>query len=176
MTQITKEYAEALFSLGAENNALDNFSDALGLVSSVFSENPEYLSVLSSPNIQTDEKASLIDDAFSDSLPDDVLVFLKVLCKNGDMKLLFPCIDEFKSLYKVSNSLSYVKITSAVNLSDEEKDALVKKLEKTYNVTVQPSYFVDPSLIAGIVIDMDGKIIDGSIKSNLDRIKEVITG
>ena len=174
MTQITKEYAEALFSIAAENNSFESFNESLDLISAVFSENPDYFQVLSSPNVTDDEKASLIDGAFSENVPEDVLAFLKILCKNGDAKLLLPCIDEYKSLYKVSKEIANVKITSAVELTDKEKEALIAKLEKTYHVTVKPSYSVDPSIIAGVVIDMDGKIIDGSIKSNLDRIKEVI--
>ena len=68
----------------------------------------------------------------------------------------------------------HATITSAIELTDTEKQKIVSKLEQSYKKEVVAKYFVDSSIIGGIIIDIDGKIIDASIKGRLYDIKEVI--
>ena len=73
-----------------------------------------------------------------------------------------------------SKSISYATVTSALELTDDERAKLISKLEKMCGTKVQIEEKTDPSLIGGIVIEVDGKVIDGSIRNRLSDVKDVI--
>ena len=66
-------------------------------------------------------------------------------------------------------------MTSAVELTEAEKAALTEKLGKKLGRTIHLECSVDPSLLGGLVVNVDGKVIDGSLKHKLQEIKEVMT-
>lgn len=174
MTQLSKEYAESLFSLGAENSCEEKYLDELRCVDTVFLNDPEYVELLSSPALIKEERTALIDGAFGDALSEYVLSFIKLLCESGHIKLFSQCVAEYSKLYRESMKKSAVKVTSAAELTDEEKQRIAKKIEKIVDGDCEISYTVDPSLIGGAIIETENAVIDGSIKKSLHEMKEVI--
>ena len=77
-------------------------------------------------------------------------------------------------MYKHFLEIAEVEVTSAVPLTEEEKSALIAKLEKANGKKVSARFSVDPSVLGGIIVKSDGAVIDGSLRSKLDKVKEVI--
>lgn len=175
MTEIAKEYGTALFMLACEENSAEEIHLALEKVNSVFTQNPEYIEFLSSPSISLKERLSAIDIAFGDSLPEHLLSFLKLLCEKARISCYFDSADEYKALFDASRRISNAKVTSAVELTAEEKQKLKSKLEGTCKGEVNLEYFIDESLLGGLVVELDGKILDGSLRHRLSEVKEVIS-
>ena len=174
MTETIKEYAEALFLLAEENKRIAEYSESLAEIGSLLAENPEYVDFLSSPALPLSERLAAIDEAFADSLPEYVLSFVKLLCEHGGIGGYAGCLKEYKQLYEQWKHVSTAYVTSAVELSEEEKSRLQEKLEKSSGNAVKLECAVDPSLMAGIVVSMDGKVMDGSLKRRLRGVKEVM--
>lgn len=174
MTLISKEYASALFELAAEGGAEREFADALRFIEKELSAQPDYMTLLSSPNIPKDERCALLDRAFSDSVPEYVMSMTKLLCERGRMRDFGEVAREYDSLYRALELISDARITSVVELTDEEKKALVARLENMCHRKVRPTYEIDPSILGGIVVRMDDTLIDGSLKRKLKDVKEVI--
>ena len=176
MMQTEKEYAEALFMLAAEEQKTEEYSRSLGLIRSVVQENPTYPEFLASPAIPLSERLAALDEAFGDSVPEYVLSFLKLLCENGRIRLLEECIAEFEKLSMAFSNRIAARVFSAIPLDEDQKQALCAKLEKISGKIVEPEYTVDPSLIGGIKIEIEGKTYDGSIKHRLYDVKDVMIG
>ena len=70
--------------------------------------------------------------------------------------------------------LSSAHVVSAIELSNEEKTALIEKLEKLTGNTVAAEYEINESIIGGVIVNIDDKVIDGSIRHKLQEVKEVI--
>lgn len=174
MAQTNREYAEALFMIALEENQVSEYSQALGFVGSAIEENPEYIDFLVSPAVPIAERLAAIDEAFQSNVPEHVLSFLKILCENRQAYLLSGCIKEFEKLVQASSNRTTAIVYSVVDLSDSQKDALCKKLEKISGKNIDLVCLKDASLIGGIKIEVDGKIFDGSIKQRLHEVKEVI--
>lgn len=172
MAEISKEYASALFEIAREKNAVDETAEALRLVLDQFETSPEYADLLSSPNIPTKERISLIEEAFEKYLPDHLLYFLMLLCEKGHIKELERCFEEYITMNKAFSKISEARIISATELTESEKEALLKKLEKISGNTVNASFEIDESIIGGLIIYIDDKIIDGSLRHKLKEIKE----
>lgn len=174
MTETAKEYATALFELAKESNSEKEFGDALGVVLSELKGNPEYAELLSLPNIPLSERKSLLENAFAGKIPEYVLSFTQLLCEKGHIRDFEKCTAEYEKLFKALQSMSNARIVSAIALTDSEKSALIKKLEKMSGHIVTAQYETDSKLLGGVVIYMDDTVIDGSIKHQIKEVKEVI--
>ncbi len=174
MTDIAKEYGAALFLLACEKNKKEEYGASLSKVREVFEENGEYLDLLSSPSIPLSERLSSLNKAFFEKFPEDVLSFLLLMCEKGRISSFFESEKAYRELLDASNRVMSAKVTSAVELLDTEKEKLKAKLEKVFNSVVNPEYFIDTALIGSLVVELDGKVIDGSLCRRLLDIKEVM--
>ena len=174
MAQVIKEYAMALFSLAQETDAVKEISEALDTVSAVMRDNPEYTELLASPNISKAERVEAVEQAFTGTVPEHVVSFLALLCERGRIRSLSECISEYRQLCDAANRISVAEVSSAVELTEDEKSALKNKLEKLCGNSVVINCTVDPSLLGGMVVAVDGRVIDGSIKHRLHELKEVM--
>lgn len=174
MKKISKEYAEALFMLAGEENKESQYDEELTLICDVLCENPQYYDFLTAPQISYEEKENAIKEAFGDSISENILSFLMLLLRRGRIRLLQSCAQEYKKLLDFSKNVSKAVVKSAVELTDSEKQLLLEKLEKMSGRTVLIDYVKDESLIGGLLISIDGKVIDGSIKTRLEDVKDVI--
>ena len=100
--------------------------------------------------------------------------FLHVLTGKGHIRQLDACIKAYAELHDSARKLATAVVTSAVELTDAEKDKLKAKLEQRLGRTIRLECSVDPSLLGGLVVQVDGRIIDGSLKHRLQEIKEVM--
>ena len=171
---IVSEYAEALFALSKEEQAADRYYEEMTLINSLFEENPDYVSVLRSPNITKDEKLSLLDEAFAPYVCENVLSFVKLLCEKGRIEELSLCYEDYTTLYNHSKQLIIAEATTAAPLTEEEKEKLSVSLEKRYGVCVELVCHVDPSILGGMIIKTEDSVIDGSLKTKIREIKDVI--
>lgn len=174
MTQTSKEYADALFSLAMDEGEEKQVLDGLHLMSDAFRADPDALALLASPAIAKDERLQVLDKAFAAHVPEHVLSFAKVLCARGSIRCWFECVADYEALYNAAQKLSTAYVRSAVALTEQEKDELRAKLEKRLGRTIRLECAVDESLLGGMAIQVDGKVIDGSLKRRLHEIKEVM--
>ena len=175
MTQINKEYATALFALAVENNAVDEYEKNLKEIQKVFSENPDYIKVLESPAIPLSERISFIDKAFESTYTEYLVSFIKVLCENGHITEICSCIEAFCDLVRIYKNRTIATVYYVEPLTDEQKTALLEKLQKISGKVIEPEFIKDESLIGGIKVQIDDKIFDGSIKNRLHKAKGVIS-
>ena len=174
MTNVSKEYAEALFLLSEENGECEAIATALETVSDVLKENPAYVEFLSSPAIPKNERVQAIGTAFA-SLPETAVSFLQLLCERGHIRTYDTVAEHFAALCREAQNRTTATVISAVELTDEEKARLNEKLNAAGNKTVTIEWTVDESLLGGVIVEMDGKVLDGSLRHRLQEVKEVIS-
>lgn len=170
-----KEYALAVFAIALEEDSMTVIHDDLIMVKDAITENPGYMEYLVNPAIPKSERRENLKMVFESRVCGDVFAFLNILCDHGDMYVMNEAIDEFCAMYEDYMRFSKAVITSAVALTEEEKTKLVSKLQSVTNKRIEAEYQVDPSLIGGVTVDVDGKFYDGSVRKNLSNIKEVIS-
>ena len=174
MTDTVKEYGTALFMLAKEENKTELFARNLATVEAALAAEPDYAVLLSLPNIAREERVSLIDEAFASSVDDTVLSFLKLLCEEGGMRLFADAKAEYDALFAEDQRITHATVTSAVPLTDEERQAIVNKLQTISGHTVEAHYLLDESLLGGVVVEMNGTVYDSSLKRQMRHIKDVI--
>ena len=175
MSRIGREYAEALFALACEDGAEKEMMSALDKISDILERSPEYRELLSSPSIPAGERAELVDQAFRGKLPEHAVSFVQLLCEKRRMSDFPQCAEEYKKLLEAKNAVTEATVISAVPLSDSEIGALKAKLEKISRRTVSVNCRVDAELLGGMIVEMDGRIMDGSLRHRLRELKDVMS-
>ncbi len=172
--QISKEYAEALFSLACECGEEKKIMGELNAVKTAFEGDEELFSLLRTPSIPLEERLNVIDSVFGKTVSEYVLSLLKLMCERKRVLQILPCVEEYAKLLDEKNSVITAKVISAVPLTESERVALREKLEKSSGNTVILDCSVDESILGGVIVEMLGKVTDGSLRRRLKEIKEVM--
>ena len=98
------------------------------------------------------------------------------MCDNGHIREFAAMQETYMEQFHILSQITVATITSAAALSDDEKDALLQQISVSTGHTVRATFMVDPSLIGGVKVEMDGCILDGTIKHRLRELKEVMNG
>ena len=174
MSEIGKEYGAALFLLACEQDTLTDCAAGLATVKSALDRQPDYADLLTSPSIPLSERLAALSAAFADSLPEAVLSLLQLMCEKGRLACFAEAVEEFTALLNAHNRVSKAQVVSAAALTDDQKKKLQQKLEQYTKGRVEATYTTDPTLLGGLIVDLDGKVLDGSIQGRLRDIKDVI--
>lgn len=176
MIELNREYATALYAIAAENGAQDAYEAGLDTVLAAFEQNPEYKVLLSAPAIPISERLAALEEAFTGAVPEEVLSFVQLLCEHGRISELDACVKEYKLLLSEYHRRILATVRSRVPLTQEEMARLTKKLETISGHSVELVCEHDPTLLGGLVVEMDGRRIDGSLRHRLHEVKDVMNG
>ena len=170
MTETARRYGGSLYELASEEGRTDEVLAQLTEVLALMKENPRYEKLLSEPSIPKGERVSLLDQAFGSSLWPYLLNFLKILCENGTMGSLKGCAQEYRRRFNEDNGIVEVCAVTAVELKPALKDALQAKLQSVLGKTVELSCRVDPACMGGVLLELPGRQLDGTVKHRLDAL------
>ena len=174
MRNVSREYAEALFTLAKECGKEELYGKQLNDLVKLFGEQEEYLIFLASPSVDLSERLMAIEKALLGNVEEDVLSFVQLLTEKGRIANFNQCAMEYNELLSNVNKTIKVIVKSAISLSEEKVLQIKEKIELKTGKNVVIEQLVDPSLIGGIIIETEGKIFDGSLKNKLSEIKGVI--
>jgi F-type H+-transporting ATPase subunit delta len=164
-------YAAALFEISQESGLLGEYLEQAQLVrDNIKSE--EAQRVLTHPRISSDEKIAFLQQAFGENIHQDLFGFMRlVVLKNREVFLL-PALNKLVDMIKEYKHQTTAKVVSAVPLTDAQAAQLVETLSKKLGKQVDVTILVDPSVIAGISIHVDGYFLDRTVKTMLKDMKE----
>ena len=166
---IAKRYSRALVE--SAGNDIDVIRNDLSLINETIKSSSDLKNVLINPTFNEEKVEEIISEIFASKISEKTLNFLRMVIQARRMDIFEDIAhwycefdDEIKNKLKVS-------VTSAIVLNDETKERLKYKLENKFKKTILLNYTVDKSIIGGLIIKTNDKIIDGSIKSRYERLK-----
>lgn len=171
MTGVDINYAQALYSLAVEDSATEEILQQLETLAMSFGEEPSFLRLLDTPDIPKAERCGILDDSFRGKVHLYVLNFMKILTEKGDARHFCDCVKAYREIYNEKHDIVSVTATTAVEMTDGQKEKLQKKLETITGKTVLLLTRLDEGCVGGVRLDYDGKRIDGTVKSRLDKIR-----
>lgn len=171
---ISKRYAVALFKLAQETDNIDKFYNEVSLILDSTSNDKEFFSVINHPSLSSDAKFDIFKNSFKTSLSEEIFGLISLVLKKNREAELFSIFQSFLALVDEFKGVVTATVFSAINLSDTQLDNIKVNLSKQLNKQVIIEAKQDPSLIGGLLINVDGKIIDNSIKKSLLDIKKAL--
>jgi F-type H+-transporting ATPase subunit delta len=149
--------------------------EQLAQVVAAEAEVPELRELLRNPQLDPRARAAALNDVLSGS--EELLRnFLLVLADKGRTGSLEEIAREFERLIAEHEGIVHAELTTAVELSDEEAEALLKQIEDASGRKVEATRSVDPGLIGGIVLQVGSHRLDASVRGRLERLRrELVT-
>lgn len=175
MSAIGNEYGNAIFLLAEEEGTLDEVMAGLELCRGVFSENPEYVDFLETPSIPLAERLAAVRTAFEGRIPERVTDFVSILTERGYTRFFPDCVETFENEYNRRFDIAVADAVSAKPLSVAERQELRDTLQAKTGQRIKLNCTVDPELVGGLVVKIDGRLYDGSIRTRITDILEEMT-
>jgi len=166
----SKQYGKALFEITEELGTTEQVLADMQAVRALMSASAEYPKLLDTPAVPKEERVELIEKALG-SFDTHLVNLIKILSEHHSTYLFPKVCDEYSALYDASRGIERAVAISAKPMSEEQKAALVKKLENMTGKTVKLENTVDPEILGGLKVRFSGKQLDGSIKTRLDSFE-----
>ncbi|XMB86726.1 ATP synthase F1 subunit delta [Mycoplasmatota bacterium WC44] len=167
---LSKEYALALFQYGQDLDKLNLFEEQFSVMTEAFKNDDEIVKIITHPKLLVSEKKEILNNVLK-SFDQDMLYFCYVLIDNGRFDSLLDIYDEFINLIKKSQNTMVVNVYSAAPLSQGEVLELTNILKNKYNKNIEIIATLDELVLGGVRLEFDGKVLDDTLKTNLDDLK-----
>jgi F-type H+-transporting ATPase subunit delta len=175
VTVVDRVYATALFEAARDQDRLGPVRDELAQIVEAEAEVPELRELLRNPQLDPRARASALEDLLSGG--EELLRnFLLVLADKGRTGALEEIAREFERLIAEHEGIVHAELTTAVELSDEEAQKLLRQIDQASGRKVEATRSVDPDLIGGIVLQVGSHRLDASVRGRLERLRrELVT-
>lgn len=176
-TVLAKRYAKALFQVGKEENALDDFSKTLSEMAALYTEMPEVVDGLTNPLYPQEVREKVMEHLVG-AMKASILManFLNLLVQKRRADVLPEIAMVFKALVDDDRNMCQGTVISASEISSDLNEKIKATLEKITGKQVVVSNEVDPTIIGGIIARVGDLVMDGSIKTQLKGLEESIKG
>ena len=171
---VAKRYAKALYDSANAQQVVEEVAKNLKEITEVLQQSEELKHVLVNPTIAIAKKQSLITDVFGAHVLPLVLRFYQVLIERHREAYFIPVVNEFIRLYDLEKGRIKVRVESAVELSEQEIDHIKERLTVLNKQEIEVTTFINSSLIGGIRVTIGDKVIDASVKSQLDQFRNAL--
>lgn len=173
--RVARRYAKALFALARDARALDAVGAELGELRNGFTD-PAVVEVLASPTMTATRLKTVVKNlATQMRLSELVANFLGVLAENHRIDQLPAAVDHFEALHDRALNRIRVSIRSAAPLAVARQRDLIAKFERLSGKTVLATIAVDPRMLGGVMVEAEGKVFDGSLRTQLEHLAHEIT-
>ena len=173
---ISTRYAKALFLKAKEEEILDQIMEDICFVQSVFTEHPDILITLNHPVTYSSHKVNILKGLFQDKVHPIILDFLLLIAKNHRDSYFENIFRNFIDFYNEDKGIKTVELTTAVPIGGDEREDIKNYIREAFhanNITFTEK--VNPELIGGFVIQIEDKLLDVSVKTQLDQIRDNLT-
>ena len=167
------EYGKALFLITEEDGASDKVIADVKTADNAFKANPDYVKLLDSPAVPKDERVGLVDKAFS-GLDERLSNLIKILTERRMIHLFDKVAAVYYELYDQSRGILRVEAITAISLTNQQSEAITKKLSQSLGKTVILKNTVDRSILGGVKLRYNDVQLDGSVKTRLDKFEEAL--
>lgn len=171
---VARRYAQALLELGKEAGQVDILENELGRFLSLLEEHKELERILYHPSIVVSEKKAIVDPILQAGYSPATRSFILLTVERRREAYLADIYQEFVRMANEVRGLVRAEVVSAIELQDEEIDRLKDQLKRMTGKQIQLEKRVDPALMAGLVIRIGDKIIDGSVVGKLRGLKDAL--
>jgi F-type H+-transporting ATPase subunit delta len=168
---LARRYAHALLELSKKRKDLEATHQDLESVSRVFERDPRVRRFFEAPNIGRNEKEAFLEKQFQAKLNRNIYGLLVLLLRRRRFDHLIAIAGEFHKLAEDAQGITRAVVRTAVPITDGQADVLTRGLGKRTGRKVLLTREVDASLLGGASLSLDHKVIDGTLATQLWRLR-----
>lgn len=172
--KIAKRYAVALFSLAQSDAALEKLKMDVSFIEGIC-KNRDFRAMLSSPVIKPIIKKTIFKEIFEGAIGNETILYLNMLLENHREGMLLDICYTFNDLYNKHKHIVNVFVTSAVKLSDTERNSIVKLVKEATKCDVILNEAINEKLLGGFILRYEDTQVDNSVSTQLLKVKQQLT-
>jgi len=169
---VASRYAQALFETAKAQGQVDLTHEQLTLLAQLMSHTPDLSAFLINPDVEPQQKLDVLDRALQKSWSELVRSFLLMVLSFGRSESLAAIIEAFEAAVDEDAGRLRVVVRSAAELPHALLERIKKDVEHRERKTVELSTEVDPSLVGGVQLRLDHRVIDGSVRRHLEDLRQ----
>jgi F-type H+-transporting ATPase subunit delta len=169
---VAKRYARALFEVALEKKQLELVEADLRSLKESYEQSQEFSALIDSPVISTEAKQQAFSASFEKRLQDIAFRFVMLLISKNREMLLMQIVEEFGDLLDQHRGIVRGDVFSVTPLSEEQVENLVARLNRVTGKNVVITRHLDESLLGGIVIKLQDKVFDASLRNKLEKLRQ----
>ncbi len=167
-------YGSALYRAACDVGKKEEILNEAKELLEIFNQEKDLFAFFESPIISGIEKKKVVDEVFSGKISEELLNFLFIMIDKGRTRHFARAVKVYEELFDSDTGYSYGKIYSVSPLSDEKLKKFEDETSKLLRKNVKLENEKDASLIGGVKILIDGKIIDASVRKRLEEMNNSI--
>ena len=170
-THVARRYAQALFNVALSRETIDIIGSELFQLKSFSDKDKRLIDFLKAPQVLTEHKIAMVKTLFTTRLSPALLSFVLLLIEKARINLLAEISREFEKLLEEHKGLIKARVTTAVDLDNDFKMRLAGKLENITGKKIELVHRINKSIIGGIIVQLNYRVIDHSIRFQLSSLK-----
>ncbi len=174
MSEVGTTYAAALYELAKDEGLSASVLEDLNALSAGFTQEPQFLRLLSSAALPKQERIDLIDRCFRGKLQPYTLNFLKLLTERSRIQHFPDCVRAFQNAYNQDHGILPVQASTAIPLTEEQAKRLSDKLAAITGKTIALTNLVDLSCLGGVRLHYDGVLVDDTVAHRLATVRDLL--
>ena len=171
MTETSKQYALALFSLASNDKQTDGIYSEFHQFVDGFDDSSRKFFL--HPKIENKDKREVVVKVLNNPL---LINFLKTVIDNNRFSFIEEILKAYKDLLNESQNIAEISIFTQKALSEENKNKLINKFTKALNKKIMINEVINPSIVGGVRIEYQGNVLDQTINASLEQFKSSLIG
>ena len=171
---LDRRYALALYEVAEEKGKVQEYLNDLREICDLIDNNKDFYEVVKHPQISTKQKKKTFINIFKGNIDEELLSFLLILIEKDRILFLKEKLKEMEKIHLERNNTLLAEVKSVVPLTEDEVTRLVAKLENKYSKKILLTTEIDKSLLGGVYVRVGNDVIDGTIKSKLEEMKDIM--
>jgi len=174
---VSRRYAKALFAVGAATGEAEQakYGEQLVAIGASIEDAPEATAFFKNPTFSVEEKKEVLNQLIEKVSVDPMVKnFCELLADNGRVEMLPAVASDYKAMIDAVTGVIAGELTTVSELNEERKSAIQANLEKQAGKKLELSFATDKEILGGIVLKVGDKVMDASLKAQLQILKENI--
>lgn len=173
-SEITGASARALFDLANAVDAVDAADVALRTIVETVRGNVELRDALADPALPADKKRAIMSELFAGAGSPEAVAVASSVVERGHAAQLGDVLAAYGKIAEAERGIVVAEVTTAVPMADDTRASMVQKLSAALGRPVSLREKVDASIIGGVRINVGGRVLDGSLSSQLDAMRSAL--
>jgi len=169
LATIARPYAEAVFRLAKQGNALQAWSDALNLIATIYGD-PQMQAVMANPKVSSADVERMMLAICGERIDGVARNLIQLLVHNRRLSVVAEIREQFEQLKLEDEGKLDAEISSAFPMEDTQRDQVVNMLSARFKRKIDATVTVDPDLIGGVKVEVGDKVWDASVRGRLQSM------
>ena len=167
-------YANALFEVAQVEGSLDTVENELFQVARALESNDELRTTLTDEAIPVERRQGIIEDLLGNRAHPVTVSLVSFVVGAGRARQLAAIVDRLVARAAEAKNKTVAEVRTAIPLTEDQRSRLADALGRATGKSVEVKSIVDPSVLGGVVAQIGDTVIDGSIRSRLEQLREAI--